>query len=42
MTKWDAGSMPNAIIDIWKTGVSYWGYTYSSTLSIDNAVINHD
>lgn len=42
MTKWDVGSMTNAIVDIWKTGVSYWGYTYSSKLSIDNAVINHD
>lgn len=34
MKKWDAGGMPNAIIDIWKSGVSYWGYTYSSSLSL--------
>lgn len=34
MHKWDAGGMPNAIVDIWKTGVSYWGYTYNSSLSL--------
>lgn len=31
MKKWDAGSMPDAIIDIWKTGINYWGYKYSKT-----------
>ena len=30
MVKWDAGGMPNAIVDIWKTGIDYWGYTYTS------------
>lgn len=34
MKKWDAGGMPNAIVDIWKSGVSYWGYTYSSSLTL--------
>lgn len=34
MIKNDAGDMPNAIIDIWKTGVEYWGYTYSTSLSL--------
>lgn len=34
MTKWDAGGMPNAIVDIWKTGLEYWGYTYNSSLSL--------
>jgi len=30
MKKWDAGGMPNAIVDIWKTGIEYWGFTYTS------------
>lgn len=30
MKKWDVGSMPNAIIDIWKYGIENWGYTYTS------------
>jgi hypothetical protein len=34
MTKNDAGSLPNAVIDIWKTGVAYWGYTWSSSFSM--------
>ena len=38
MTKWDAGSMPNAVLDIWKTGVEYWGYTWSSSFSMPNQV----
>ena len=31
-------AMPNAIVDIWKTGVEYWGYTYSSSLSLPGEV----
>ena len=43
MKKWDAGGMPNAIIDIWKTGVEYWGYKYSSYLSLKGmTTITHD
>lgn len=38
MKKCDVGSMPNAIVDIWKTGVEYWGYTYSSSLSLNGEV----
>ena len=34
MHKRDVGGMPNAIVDIWKTGVEYWGYKYSANLSI--------
>lgn len=34
MYKRDVGGMPNAIVDIWKTGVEYWGYKYSANLSI--------
>lgn len=42
MYKRDVGGMPNAIVDVWKTGVEYWGYTYTSTLSIGNVTIKHD
>lgn len=35
MTKADNGALPDAILDIWKTGVEYWGYTWSSSLSIN-------
>lgn len=28
MKKWYAGSMPDAIIDIWKIGINYQGYKY--------------
>lgn len=42
MKKRDAGGMPNAIVDIWKTGVEYWGYKYSDTWSKGNATINHN
>lgn len=28
MTKKDIGTLGNAILDIYKTGVEYWGYTY--------------
>ena len=38
MKKWDVGSMPNAVLDIWKTGVEYWGYKWSSTFSIPGYV----
>lgn len=38
MKKWDAGGMPNAIVDIWKTGVSEWGYTWSSSFSMPKQV----
>lgn len=38
MTKNDAGGMPNAVLDIWKTGVEYWGYSWSSTFSMPNKV----
>lgn len=34
MKKWDVGGMPDAVIDIWKTGVKYWGYEYSSSFSL--------
>ena len=34
MIKNDAGDMPNAVVDIWKTGVEYWGYTYNTSLSL--------
>lgn len=36
MTKRDNGALPDAILDIWKTGVEYWGYTYSSSLSFED------
>lgn len=46
MKKWDAGSMPNAVIDIWKTGINYWGYTYTSSSlknwASGNAHIEHN
>lgn len=35
MYKRDNGSLPDAILDIWKTGVEAWNYTYTSTLSFD-------
>jgi len=38
MYKRDVGGMPNAIVDIWKTGVEYWGYKYSSNLSLSGEV----
>lgn len=34
MIKNDAGSMPDAVLDIWKTGVEYWGYTWESWFSM--------
>lgn len=38
MQKTDAGGLPDAVIDIWKTGVEFWGYTYSSTFSMPEDV----
>ncbi|MEA4968624.1 MAG: hypothetical protein VB048_10980 [Bacteroidaceae bacterium] len=38
MKKTDAGSMPDAIVDIWKTGVEYWGYTWNSSFSMPYTV----
>ena len=35
MIKADNGSLPDAILDIWKTGVENWGYTWRSSLSIN-------
>ena len=37
MVKTDAGGMPNAVLDIWKTGVEYFGKEWSSNVSIYNA-----
>lgn len=34
MNKGDRGGMPDAVVDIWYTGVEFWGYTYSLSLSI--------
>ena len=42
MRKWDIGCMPNAVLDIWKTGVEYWGYTWSSSLSINDGYYEYD
>lgn len=41
LVKHDIGGMPDAVVDIWKTGCSYWGYTYSKSTSINNVVISH-
>lgn len=41
MKKWDVGGMPNAVIDIWKTGVEYWGYKWNSTFSLPGYVEYH-
>lgn len=38
MYKHDAGGMPNAVIDIWKTGVEKWGYTYKELFSMPKMV----
>lgn len=42
MTKNDVGGMPNAIVDIWNSGVEYWGYKYSKNLSLSGVTILHD
>lgn len=34
----DAGGMPDAIVDIWKTGVEYFGYKWTKTFSMPNPV----
>lgn len=42
MNKADNGSLPDAILDIWKTGVENWGYTWNSNLSINNGSYTYD
>lgn len=43
MYKRDVGGLPNAIVDIWKTGVEYWGYQYSGSLTLSGKTkIVHD
>lgn len=37
MTKRDVGCLPNAVLDIWKTGVEYFGKSWSKNVSIYNA-----
>lgn len=39
MTKWDAGGMPNAVLDIWKTGVEFFGHEWDSTFSLPGTVV---
>ncbi|WP_178139233.1 hypothetical protein [Hathewaya proteolytica] len=35
--------MPDAVIDIWKNRVEYWGYTYEQYFSLPNSVtISHN
>ena len=41
LKKHDIGGMPDAAVDIWKTGCSYWGYTYSASTSINKVTIAH-
>lgn len=41
LKKHDIGGMPDAVVDIWKTGCSYWGYTYSASTSINKVTIAH-
>lgn len=41
MNKVDIDEMPNAILDIWKNGVEYWGYKWNSKLSIYPVTYNH-
>ena len=38
MKKRDNGALPDAVIDIWKTGVEYWGYTWHSSFSMPGTV----
>lgn len=40
--KRDVGGMPDAVLDIWKTGVEYWGYTWKSSLSINDVQYTHN
>ena len=39
--KRDIGKLPDAVLDIWKTGVEYWGYTWSDSLSINDIQYTH-
>lgn len=43
MTKWDAGGLHDAIIDIYYDGVTYWGGTTKNykNFAIKNTVIKH-
>lgn len=41
LIKADKGGMPDAVLDIWKTGVEYWGYTWNEYLSIDSVTYVH-
>lgn len=36
MYKNDVGGLPDGTLDIWKTGVEWWGYTYNKNLSLYN------
>lgn len=38
MYKRDVGGMPDAVLDIWKTGVEYWGYSWSKNFSMPKTV----
>lgn len=42
LRKMDCGTLPDAVIDIWKTGVEYWGYKWSPTLSINQVQYIHE
>ena len=39
MVKTDAGGMANAVLDIWKTGVEFWGYKWDKLFSMPQKVI---
>ncbi|MDR1774628.1 MAG: hypothetical protein LBR30_07175 [Clostridioides sp.] len=41
MYKRDNGSLPDAVLDIWKTGVEYWGYQFGTNLSIKNGMYTY-
>lgn len=41
LRKRDNGGMPDAVLDIWKTGVEYWGYTWNEYLSINSVQYTH-
>lgn len=38
MKKKDVGGLPDAVLDIWKTGVEYWGYTWNPSFSIPDTI----
>lgn len=42
MQKWDIGCMPDAVLDIWKTGVEKWGYKWNSSLSISDGYYEYE